>query len=73
MALKEEASVPNCPECENDLDVEVDELEEGDLVSCDECGSEYEVVGVEPLELTKVDEGYEEEDEEPFEEEEEEE
>lgn len=65
--------MPNCPECENDLDVEVDELEEGDLVSCDECGSEYEVVGVEPLELTKVDEGYEEEDEEPFEEEEEEE
>jgi alpha-aminoadipate/glutamate carrier protein LysW len=64
--------VPICPECENDLDVEVDELEEGDVVACDECGSEYEVVGVDPLELTKVDEGYEDEDEEPVEEEEEE-
>jgi alpha-aminoadipate/glutamate carrier protein LysW len=64
--------VPICPECENDLDVEVDELEEGDVVACDECGSEYEVVGVDPLELTKVDEGYEDEDEEPAEEEEEE-
>ena len=52
----------NCPECENELDVEVDELEEGDVVACDECGSEYEVVGVDPLELTKVDEDYEDED-----------
>jgi len=65
--------VPICPECENDLDVEVDELEEGDVVACDECGSEFEVVGVDPLELTKVDEGYEDEEEEALEEEEEEE
>ena len=65
--------MPSCPECENELDVEVDELEEGDVVACDECGSEYEVVGVDPLELTKVDEGYEDEEDEPFEEEEEEE
>ena len=65
--------MPICPECENDLDVEVDELEEGDVVACDECGSEFEVVGVDPLELTKVDEGYEDEEEEALEEEEEEE
>lgn len=52
----------SCPECENQLDVEVDELEEGDVVACDECGSEYEVVSVDPLELTKVDEDYEDED-----------
>ena len=65
--------MPSCPECENELDVEVGELEEGDVVACDECGSEYEVVGVDPLELTKVDEDYEEEDEEFFDEEEEEE
>jgi alpha-aminoadipate/glutamate carrier protein LysW len=56
--------MPICPECENDLDLEVDELEEGDVVACDECGTEYEVVGVEPLELTRVDSGYDEEDEE---------
>jgi alpha-aminoadipate carrier protein LysW len=64
--------MPSCPECENDLDVEVAELEEGDVVACEECGSEYEVVGVDPLELSKVDEGYDDEDEEFVEEEEEE-
>jgi alpha-aminoadipate carrier protein LysW len=64
--------MPSCPECENDLDVAIEELEEGDVVVCDECGSEYEVVGVEPLELSRVDEGYDEDDDElPGEEEEE--
>lgn len=65
--------MPSCPECENELDVEVDELEEGDVVACEECGSEYEVVGVEPLELSRVDEDLDEDDDEFFEEEEEEE
>jgi len=43
-----------CPECDSDLDVEEDELDEGEVVSCAECGSDFEVVGVEPLELTRV-------------------
>jgi alpha-aminoadipate carrier protein LysW len=64
--------MPSCPECENDLDVEMDEVEEGDVLVCDECGTEYEVVGVEPLELTRVD-GDLDEDDEPFVEDEEEE
>jgi alpha-aminoadipate carrier protein LysW len=64
--------MPSCPECENDLDVEVDELEEGDVVACDECGSEYEVVGVEPLELSRVDGDLEDEDDDFLEEEDEE-
>jgi alpha-aminoadipate carrier protein LysW len=51
---RKEAAMPSCPECENDLDIEMDEVEEGDVVACDECGAEYEVVGVEPLELTRV-------------------
>jgi alpha-aminoadipate carrier protein LysW len=71
--LGEEAAVPSCPECENDLNLEVDELEEGDVVACEECGSEYEVVGVDPLELSKVDEDLDEEEDEFFEEDEEEE
>jgi alpha-aminoadipate carrier protein LysW len=50
----------------------LDEVEEGDVVACEECGTEYEVVGVEPLELARVDEELDEEDE-PFAEEEEEE
>ncbi len=64
--------MPSCPECENELDVELDEVEEGDVVACDECGTEYEVVGVEPLELARVDGELDEEDE-PYTEEEEEE
>ena len=46
--------MPNCPECENGLDIELDEVDEGDVVACDECGVEYEVVGTDPLELAKV-------------------
>ena len=62
----------SCPECENNLDIDVEEVEEGDVVACDECGTEYEVVGVEPLELSKVEEGFD-EDEDDFANEEEEE
>jgi alpha-aminoadipate/glutamate carrier protein LysW len=69
---REEAAMPSCPECENELDVELDEVEEGDVIACDECGTEYEVVGVEPLELARVDNELDEEDE-LFDEEEEEE
>lgn len=47
----------SCPECENDLDIDVEEAEEGDVVACVECGTEYEIVGVEPLELSKVEDG----------------
>ncbi len=52
-----------CSECESVLDFDVDEVDEGDVVTCDECGTEYEIVATEPLELSKVDtEGYELED-----------
>ncbi len=65
--------MPNCPECDNGLDIELDEVEEGDVVTCEECGSEYEVVGVEPLELARVDGDLIDDEDEPFAEEEEEE
>ena len=55
----------SCPECENDLDIDVEEAEEGDVVACSECGTEYEIVGVEPLELSKVEDGID-EDEDDF-------
>ena len=51
-----------CPECESDLDIEEDELDEGEIVSCVECGSDFEVVGVEPLELAKISEDEDDED-----------
>ena len=61
-----------CPECETDLDIEEDDVEEGDVVSCAECGTDFEVVTTNPLELNKV-EDEEEDDEEADEDEEEEE
>lgn len=51
-----------CPECESDLDIEEDELDEGEIVSCTECGSDFEVVGVEPLELARISEDDEDDD-----------
>ena len=62
----------SCPECESDIDIDVEEGEEGDVVACGECGTEYEIVGVEPLELSKVEEGID-DDEEDFKNEDEEE
>ena len=65
--------MPTCPECENDLDIEEDEVEEGDVVACEECGTEYEVVGVEPLELSRVGDELDEDEDELYDEEKEEE
>jgi alpha-aminoadipate carrier protein LysW len=61
-----------CPECENELDIEEDEVDEGEIVSCTECGSDFEVVAVEPLELTRVEDEDEEDDDDDDDEEEEE-
>jgi alpha-aminoadipate carrier protein LysW len=63
--------MPICPECESVLDFDVDDAEEGDVIVCDECGTEFEIVATDPLELSKVEEGYEDEEEELEEEEEE--
>jgi alpha-aminoadipate/glutamate carrier protein LysW len=52
-----------CSECESELDIDVDGVDEGEVVSCDECGAEYEIVATDPLEVAKIDtEGYELED-----------
>ena len=52
-----------CPECDNPLDIDVDEVEEGETLQCDECGVDLEVVSVDPLELTPREEaGYDDED-----------
>jgi alpha-aminoadipate carrier protein LysW len=67
----EDAAMPSCPECDSDLDIELDEVEEGDVVACEECGTEFEVVGVEPLELARVEEDLDEEEDELYEEDEE--
>jgi alpha-aminoadipate carrier protein LysW len=51
-----------CPECDNPLDIDVDDLEEGEIIQCEECGTDLEVVSSDPLELAPVDEeGYDDE------------
>ena len=58
-----------CPECDTDLDIEEDDLDEGDVVSCVECGSDFEVITANPLELKKVNEEEDDDEEEDDEEE----
>ena len=46
-------------------------MDEGETVSCTECGAEFEVVGTSPLELSKVGDDDDEDDEDEDEDEEE--
>jgi alpha-aminoadipate carrier protein LysW len=52
-----------CPECEAVIDVEDDDVEEGQKLDCPECGAELEVVNTNPLELEVISSGEEEEEE----------
>jgi alpha-aminoadipate carrier protein LysW len=64
----------NCPVCEGAIDVDEEDVDEGDTLSCDECGADLKVTSTEPLELESAEElEEEEEDDEDFLEEDEEE
>ncbi len=52
-----------CPECEAAIDVEDDEIEEGQRLDCPECGAELEVVNTNPLQLDLVSSSEDEEEE----------
>ncbi len=45
-----------CPECSEEVYVDADS-EQGDIIACDECGTELEVVGLDPIELDVHEEG----------------
>ena len=45
-----------CPLCEATVDVDEDELDEGDALICDDCGANLTVTGTSPLELSADDE-----------------
>ena len=63
-----------CPKCEGAIDVDEEDVDEGDTISCDECGADLRVVGTDPLEVESAEQvEEEEEDEDTFVEEEEEE
>ena len=53
-----------CPECDTKLDLDEDDVEEGELISCPECGTDFAIITISPLELKAVEEGYVEEEEE---------
>jgi alpha-aminoadipate carrier protein LysW len=65
-----------CPACQGNIDVDEEDVDEGDTISCDECGAALKVIGTAPLELEKAeeeeDEDEEDEDKDDFIEEEEE-
>jgi alpha-aminoadipate/glutamate carrier protein LysW len=69
-----------CPKCDASIDVEEEDLDEGDVLSCDECGASLKVASVNPVELETEDDGkggdddfdYDEDDDEDDEEEEDE-
>ena len=73
----------NCPMCDAVIDVDEEELDEGDPLICEECGANLTVSGTSPLELTpdeddededfEEDEDFDEDEEDDAEEEEEEE
>jgi alpha-aminoadipate/glutamate carrier protein LysW len=44
-----------CPECDAEVHVDTD-ADKGDMVACEECGTELEVVGLDPVELDIVEE-----------------
>ncbi len=53
-----------CPECESSFDIEDDEVDEGEVITCTECGTDFEVTTINPVELKPVEEEYEEDEEE---------
>jgi len=54
-----------CPVCDGAIDIDEEDVDEGDSISCDECGADLKVIGTDPLELESADE-LEEDDEEDF-------
>lgn len=61
-----------CPECEEELEIDEIDVEEGDVISCDQCGSTLRVSSIAPLELEPYDDDDEDDDEDEEEEESEE-
>jgi len=55
--------VVRCPDCATEIDVDEDEVEEGEILSCPECEVELEVVQTHPVHLNVISEESEEDEE----------
>jgi alpha-aminoadipate carrier protein LysW len=53
----------NCPNCDAVIDLDEDELDEGATLTCEECGADLSVTGLDPLELETTEDEEEEEEE----------
>ena len=52
-----------CPECQNPIDFDEEELDIGDEFTCEECGANLRVSDKDPLEFESTDEDEEDSDE----------
>jgi alpha-aminoadipate carrier protein LysW len=53
-----------CPVCDGVIDVDEEDVDEGDSISCDECGADLTVTGTDPLELESAEDLEEDEEDE---------
>ncbi|MGH9788350.1 MAG: hypothetical protein ACRD4U_06580 [Candidatus Acidiferrales bacterium] len=53
-----------CPECGALIDIEEDEVEQGEIISCPDCAVDLEIVNTHPLEFDVLEDEEEDEDEE---------
>ena len=67
----EDRAVIRCPDCGAEIDVDEDEVEEGEILSCPECESELEVTQTHPVHLNPISDDLDEEDDEEEEDEDE--
>src|SRR2546425_11415513 len=65
----EDPAVIRCPDCGAEIDVDEDEVEEGEILSCPECESELEVSQTHPVHLNLISDDLDEEEDEEEEEE----
>ena len=56
----------SCPMCDSNIDVEEEDLDSGDALTCEECGASLNVVSTDPLELAEDDDDLDDEDDEDF-------
>jgi alpha-aminoadipate carrier protein LysW len=61
---KEKNTVTRCPECDTEIDLDEDEVEEGEILSCPECDVELEVTQIHPVHLIVISEDEDEEEDE---------
>src|ERR1700691_3336607 len=61
---KERPFVTRCPECDTEIDLDEDEVEEGEILTCPECDVELEVTQTHPVHLIVISEDEDDDDDE---------